>query len=145
MSKGYTMGKRLTKWFWFNLVFALLPLLFLILIRKFGEQLTLLDIANSSEILFFCTMMSITSAADAFEFRQQHKQEILLTNIFMALISIALVSSGLYACLLRDTILNTGQSAFRSNLFYFSILLSLGSLAVSFMAQWFIGKAEGTT
>lgn len=144
MSKAYKMGKRLTKWFWFNLVFALLPLLFLILVRGFGEQLTLWDIANSTEILFFCTMLSATSAADAFEFRQHHQRETLLMNIFLALMCVAIISSGLYVCLLRETILNPRQVVFRSNLFFFSILLAIGTLVISFMAQWFIGKAEGT-
>lgn len=138
------MGKRLSRWFWFNLMFALVPLGLMILIRHFGDKLTFQDVASSSEILFFSLMLSATSIGDAIEYSRKIKREALFINMWCSLLFIGIVSSVLYGCLLLDTVLGLNLMAFRSKLLYFSLLLALASLAVSFATQLWIAKIEGT-
>lgn len=138
------MGKRLSRWFWFNFMFALTPLMLMILIRLLGDKLSFQDVANSSEVLFFSLMLSATSVGDAIENRKLDKNETLFTNMWCALLFIAVISSVLYGCLLLDTILDLKLIAFRSKLLYFSALLAVASLALSSVTQLWIGKIEGT-
>ncbi|HEX8163385.1 MAG TPA: hypothetical protein VF538_16055 [Pyrinomonadaceae bacterium] len=138
------MGKRLSRWFWFNFVFALLPLILGVLIRFLGNKLDFQAIASSPEVLFFSLMISATSIGDAIENRKIDKNETLFTNMWCALLFSGFFSAGLYGCLLVDTIFNLNLAVFRSNLLYFSILLAVASLTVSFFTQLWIAKVEGS-
>lgn len=138
------LGKRLTKWVWFNFIFALVPLMLMILIRHLGDKLSFQDVANSSEVLFFSLLLSATSAGDAFEYRNFDKNELLFTNMWFALLFLALICAVLYGCLLLDTILDLHLLAFRSRLLYVSLFMAAASLVLSFATQLWIGKIEGT-
>lgn len=142
--KAARKGKRLSRWFWFNFVFALTPLMLVIVIRLLSNKLTFQDIASSSEILFFSLMLSATSIGDAIENSKLDRNEVLFTNMWCALLFVAIISSVLYGCLLFDTVLNLNLEVFRSKLFYLSLLLALASLSISFITQLWIAKVEGT-
>jgi hypothetical protein len=135
-------GKRLSRWFWFNFVFALMPLMLAILIRILSSKLSFQDIASSSEVLFFSLMLSATSIGDAIENSKLDKNHVRFTNMWCALLFVAIISSVLYGCLLLDTILNLQLAVFRSKLFYLSVLLALASFGISFSTQLWIAKVE---
>lgn len=136
--------KRISRWFWCNLVFALTPLGLMLLIRFLGQKLNFQDIASSPEILFFSLILCATSLGDALEYRNPANRDTLFTNIAFALIFIGLISAVLYGCLLFDTVLELQQISFRTRLLMFSIPLALSSLLVSYYTQTMIGKIEGT-
>ena len=137
------MSKRLSKWFWFNFVFALTPLGLMVLIRILGDKLTLQDVADSPELLFFSLMISATSIGDAIENRKLDEKAMLFTNMWCALLFLAGVSAVLYGCFLLDSVLKLQLAAFRSNLLYVSILLAAASFGLSLATQIWIGKVEG--
>jgi len=136
------LSKRLSKWFWFNFVFALTPLGLMILIRILGDKLTIQDIADSPELLFFSLMLSATSVGDAIENQKLNEGETLFMNMRYALLFLAVISAVLYGCFLLDSVLSLHLSAFRSNLLYFSILLAIASFAMSLATQIWIAKLE---
>lgn len=138
------MGKRLSRWFWFNFMFALAPLTIMIIARLLAGKLSFQHVASSSEVLFFTIMMSATSMGDAVQFRKLQEKETLFTNIWCGLLFIVFFSASFYGCLLMDTILDLKLEAFRSKLLYFSIGLALASLTLSTATQTLIGKIEST-
>lgn len=136
------MSKRLSRWLWFNFMFALTPLALMILVRYLGGKLTNQDVAGSSEVLFFSLMLSATSVGDAIENRKEIDKETLFTNMWCSLLFIAVISSILYGCLLLDTVLDLKLLDFRVRLMYVSLPLALVSLALSFVTQIWISRIE---
>src|SRR5437763_13065607 len=80
--RGTTLSQRLARWFWFSFVFALTPLMLMLLIRFLGDKLSIQDVADSPELLFFSLMLSATSVGDAIENGKLNKSEALFTNMW---------------------------------------------------------------
>ena len=138
--------KRLIRWFTFNVVFALVPLVVLLGMRYLTGKLTGDDIAASPEVLFFALMVSATAMGDLFELIGSTDwkpslgilgSSMLLGGALAAILYGALVSSLLY----NDAI-GPDAKSFRSGLLIVSLALGLVLLVVSTLTEVLIGRLE---
>ncbi len=137
------MAKRLVRWFTFNVVFALFPLITAVLFRDLAGKLTKDDIAKSPEILFFALMISATALGDLFEILPSVGWDVLLVIMGAVLFVGAMFSAILYGGLLYNSMVEAGAESFRSRLLSYSVFLAIGLFAVSTTTEVLLGRIEG--
>lgn len=137
------MVKRLVRWFTFNVVFALFPLVTALLFRDLAGRLTADDVAKSPEILFFALMVSATALGDLFEIFPSIGWDALLGIMGAILLLGAVFSAILYGGLLYNSMVETGAESFRARLLGYSMFLAVGMLAVSTATEVLLGRIEG--
>jgi hypothetical protein len=137
------VAKRLVRWFTFNVVFALFPLITAILFRDLAGKLTSDDIAKSPEILFFAIMLSATALGDLVEIFPSIGWDVLLGAMAAILFIGAVFSAILYGGLVYNSMIETGAESFRSRLLFYSMFLAIGLFAVSTATEVMLGRIEG--
>ncbi len=136
------MTKRLLRWFTFNVVFALFPLITAILFRKLAGKLTPDDIAQSPEILFFALMISATALGDLSEVIPSVGLDALLGALAAILLIGSIFSAILYGGLLYNSIMDT-DPIFRARLLNYSIFLAVSLFGVSTLTEVMLGRIAG--
>lgn len=138
------MGKRLVRWFTYNVIFALLPLGTMLLLRALAGKLTVAAVAESPEILFFALMINATAVGDLTEITTHLGGWDLTFRIFgSALLLGAVCSAILYGCLVYDSVVGPGSATFRAQLLSVSIWLAIVFFVLSTIVEALIGRIEG--
>lgn len=135
------MIKRLLRWFFFNLLFALIPLVVVLLLRWLAGRLTVRAMEeNLSEILFFALMVSVTAAGDVVEVYRFMTKDSLVYALMMFFMLGAVFSSVLYGFFHFDLMIGTGISAFRPRLLILSSSMAAILFVVGTITQVFLGR-----
>lgn len=134
------------RWFTFNVIFALLPLIVLLLLRFIAGKLTAADMAGSPEILFFALMLSATAMGDLSEVVPgvgwNPTFGVLGSSLLIGAVFSAILYGSLLSSFLFETALGTQAIYFRSRLFIVSISLAVLLLAVSTVTEVLLGRIE---
>ena len=140
------MYTRLIRWFFFNLLFALTPLTFVLVIRLLLGQLSLKAMEdNLSEILFFSLMVSVTALNDLDDIVKSFNNDALLSGIRLFLTLGAAWSAMLYGVFIFDSVTNLNIIGFRTRLMYVAISVAIILFVVSTAAEFFISRVVNTT
>lgn len=138
------MARRLVRWFTFGVMFALIPLLWSLLIRYFTGKLTFAAAAESPEILFFSLMVDATSLADLNDVaRPRTKRDLvdLMRDILWAALLLGAVFSAIfYGVFLMATLGTTIGENFLYRIFSFSMVLAIVSFCLTTVTQVFLGR-----
>lgn len=133
------MGKRLVRWFTYNLVFALAPLGISLLFRSMVNRLTVDELAKSPEVLFFSLIVSATTLGNLKEITNLIEDDIKLRVIESVLLLGAVSSSIFYGALLYSNIVAPSLE-FQTGLLKISIILAVGLFVLSTIVEAFIGR-----
>ena len=140
------MSKRIIRWFTFNVIFALLPLVVLLLLRFFAGKLTAEDMAGSPEILFFALMLSATAMGDLSEVVPgvgwNPTFGVLGSSLMIGAVFSAILYGSLLSSFLFETTFGAHAELFRSRLFIVSVSLAVLLLAVSTTTEILLGRIE---
>jgi hypothetical protein len=140
------LSKRLIRWVTFNVIFALLPLIVLLVLRQLAGKLSSDDLAASPEILFFALMVSATAMGDLSEVLPAVGWSptfgILGSFMLLGAVFSAILYGGLLSSLLFGDILGPAAKSFRSGLLIMSVCLAVVLLIVSTLTEILLGKIE---
>ena len=137
------LGKRLVRWFTYNLGFALLPLVAAVTLRVLNGTLTTQAVSNSSEILFFALMVSATAMGDISEVTVPVGWDLRFRVFWSCLLLGGIWSAILYGGLLYDSIIGPGSPSFRSRLLVLSIIVAVLLFLVSTIVEILLGRIIG--
>lgn len=138
------LAKRLVRWFTYNCLFALLPLITALVLHALADKLTIDAVASSPEILFFALMVSATAMGDLSEIATPlGGWDITFRILGSALLLGAVWSAILYGSLLYDSVIGPGSVAFRSRLLIVAVGLAAVLFVLSTLVEMLIGKIEG--
>ena len=137
------MKKRLIRWFFIILPFALIPFAIGIFLRLIAGEFTLGNIASSPEILFFTLMVCATALSDRNEIDQISKSQTVFQLLGSALIIGAVFSAILYGILLYNNIFEHDAVGFQSpSFFWFEIVFAIIFLVIGTVTEVIIGQIE---
>ena len=135
------MAKKMLRWVLFSLLFALVPLIVVVTLRWLAGKLTINTLEdNSSEILFFALMVSVTVAGDMVEVYRRIGKDTLVYALMMFFIVGAVCSSVLYGFLHFDLLIGANIEGFRSRLMWLSIALGVVLFLVGTATQVFLAR-----
>jgi hypothetical protein len=136
------LAKRLTQWITFDILFALIPFMFTVLLRYLAGSLSVTQLSESPEILFFAIMVCATTTGDLHELFNPIRWDTRLRILFSFMLFGAIFSSVLYGSFLYDTLIGSNSELFKQNLFQVSIYLTLSLTLVALLVQILIARVE---
>lgn len=140
------MARRLVRWFFFNLLFALTPLTVVLVIKSLLGQLSFEAMEdNLSEILFFSLMVSVTALDDLDEIISVFKNDLIMASLKLFLIFGAVWSAMLYSIFMLDSAVNLNFEGFRSRLLSMSIAVAIILFLVSTTAECIVARVVSST
>ena len=135
------MAKRMLRWTFFNLLFALMPLFVVLTLQWLAGKLSISTLENSStEILFFTLMVSVTVAGDVGEMYRRMEKDSLIYALMMFFILSSVFSSVLYGFLHFDLLIGANIIGFRSRLMWLSIAMAITLFLAGTITQIFLAK-----
>ena len=135
------LRKRLIRWIFFNLIFALTPLTVVLIFRWTTDQLTMKAMEdNLAEILFFALMVSVTVVGDIFDAIKVIDKDNLLYGLMMFFILGSAFSAILYGAFQFDCLIGTNIQVFRPRLMWLSIIMAFILFITSTGTQVFLGR-----
>ncbi len=135
------MINRLNRWFTYNVALALAPLGVSIVVRYSNGNLTLAEMANTPELLFFIVMINATTLGDLNDIGAPLGDNKL--KIFQSLLLLGLVFSAIfYGILFHDNLSGQASSIFRIRLFQLTIAFAIICLILSTAVQVIMAKIE---
>lgn len=136
------MAKRLIRWITFDIVFALIPFILILVLRFLTGSLSVQTLSSSPEILFFAIMVSATATGDLYGLADPLGWDVQLRILFSFMLFGAVFSAILYGSFLYDTIIGSISPVFKENLFRLSIFLTSALAILAFLAEILIARIE---
>jgi hypothetical protein len=137
------VSKRLFRWFSYNIGFALFPLALTIIVRSLDDKLSVQNLADSPEILFFGIMSGATALGDISEMRTVMSRNTALL-IFQWVLLVGTVFCGaLYGTLIFSLLESPNSAMYRINLFRLALAIVGLVFLVSTLVQIVLGKIKG--
>jgi hypothetical protein len=123
-ANGDPLFDRLTKWFTYAILFALLPFGISWGLRLLHGVTSIDWMYRSPEVLFFCVMLCATALGDINEVSSKAPptRKLKVARIFLLLFGF--VSATLYGALALDTLEGPGHAVFQRNLFWSSVVFA---------------------
>jgi hypothetical protein len=135
------LRRRLIRWFFFSFLFALVPLLAVLLIRFLAGQLNLQALQeNSSEILFFALMICVTSLGDLNDLIEPVGKDDLLYGLSLFFVFGAVISAVLYGTFIFELLVGSNIVGFRRGLMWLSIGLGVVLFIVGTLVQVLLAR-----
>lgn len=129
------------RWIFFSLLFALVPLIVVVTLRWLAGKLTIHTLEdNSSEILFFTLMISVTVAGDMVEIYRRMEKDSLVYALMMFFILSSVFSSILYGFLHFDLLIGANIAGFRSRLMWLSVAMGVTLFLAGTGTQIFLAR-----
>ena len=135
------MVKRLIYWFTYNVVFALLPLIAMLLMRSLTGKLSS-DAVATSEVLFFALMVSAVAGGDIKDCVTDRKRNDTFRILESSLLIGAFLSAILYGAFVYDNVAEQHSSVFQARLPIVSITLASVLFVLSTLTEMLLGKLE---
>lgn len=126
------------------MLFAILPLVAVIILHALAGTLTVQSIIDSPEILFFSLMISASVLGDLHAMPSQPARwDWIIALVWAVLLFGVILSTLLYGFLIYDTKVAPGPSIFRENLLWVSLILATFYGIMGTVVQVWIGKIAG--
>lgn len=138
------MANRLVRWFTYNVVFGLFPLLVSIVFHSWNHTLSTQRIMGSPEALFFALMVSVTALGDISEIAAPVGWDLLFRICWSCLLIGAFWSAILYGFLLYDNISGLGLVSSQGGSASHIIVVAVSMGLVSTFVEGLIGRIQDT-
>jgi len=127
--------KIFTNWIYYTFILAALPFVASWLLYLVTGQFRWSVIKNTPEIMFFCIMLSSTTARDINDSSKITDNNLEIYILEKVLTFGGLISAVIYGWILYDTIVGPGSAIFRVNLFPLAIVIGLALFLSSLVAK----------
>jgi len=136
------LANRLIRWITFDIVFALIPFIIIVVLRALMGSLSAEKLSDSPEILFFAIMVCGTATGDLYGIADPLGWDNLLKVLFSLMLLGAVFSAILYGSFLYNTIIGPDSPLFKENLFHVSIYMTSSLAILAFLTEFLIARVE---
>lgn len=138
----YVLG-RISNWFLFNVIFALVPIAAVVAYRWQNGTLKYEHIRESTlEMYFFTVVICVTAIMELGYDRSRIEKGSILSVLWGFFILCAVLSAMLYGQYIATKISGTGRVIFWDNSFYLSLGFALFAFFASLYVQIHLGRVE---
>ena len=138
------MAQRLLRWVGFSLIFALVPLMTVLVVRWLADKLSIQALQeNLSEVLFFALTLSVTSIGDLAKVRPPGAVGLLLNGLLWFFGAATIASSILYGFFHFDLLVVTNLPTLPHRLMWLSLGIAGVVCLASIVTQVFLAKVIG--